>query len=265
MELEDKKIIENLFNRLDHVEKNSVSRDTVAEQLIKDLLIKQSNAPYYMVQIILVQETAIKKLNDDIAKLENKIVVMKEENKKNNSSGFLSGLFGSSNKENNQKNIKNSWNETNNTGNMQQRPQVLDHNKPTSGYVATNHGNSNVFSGSGNHHPIGSFLGSALQTATGVAGGIVMGNMLMNLFQHKHSEEELFNNMHNASDSHLYSTSSIQNAEEINKFDNIKQEESSNFYNETDHYSDNSIVHDEFNNDDLDTDIDINDDDSSYI
>jgi len=228
MEQNERVLIENLFNRLEHVEKKSSVRDISAEKLIQDLLIKQYNAPYYMTQIILVQEEAIKKLNERISQLENEISLMKEKDKKNSTTSFLSGLFGSNNIGSQSNNNKNTWG--NNVGKQDYNPLPTGATVPT-GNVGTIGSSSNV----------SSFLGSALQTATGVAGGIVMGNMLMNLFQHKSTEEDLFNNINSSSianlDSHL-------DNHDVNS-----------------HYvhQNNSNIHEN-----IDTDIDVSDD-SSFI
>lgn len=239
MEQKEKILIENLFDRLENVEKKSSVRDLLAEKLIQELLMKQQNAPYYMTQIILVQEEAIKKLNERINQLESEISLMKEKENKNNSTSFLSGLFGSSNVTSSPNNIKNAWGNTSGK---------LDYNSLPINNVPT--GNITTPSSSSN---IGSFLGSALQTATGVAGGMIMGNMLMNLFQHKSSGEDFLNNVNISSEKNL--DSNIENHDINNHYiDNNNSNIHENI--------DNDMI--SVNDDNIDTDIDVSDD-SSFI
>lgn len=241
MEQNEKILIEDLFNRLEHVEKKSSVRDELAEKLIKELLVKQYNAPYYMTQIILVQEEAIKKLNERISQLETEISSIQEKKKKNSTTSFLSGLFGSNNTTSASNNKKNTWGNT---------PGKQDYNSLPVGSTTVPTGNIGTVGSSGN---ISSFLGSALQTATGVAGGIVMGNMLMNLFQHKNSGEDFFNNVSSSSIANL--DSNLDN-HDING--HYIDQHNSDFHENID--SNNT----ELNNDNIDTDIDVSDD-SSFI
>ncbi|MCW5196636.1 DUF2076 domain-containing protein [Buchnera aphidicola (Pemphigus obesinymphae)] len=239
MEQKEKILIENLFNRLENVEKKSSVRDVSAEKLIQELLMKQQNAPYYMTQIILVQEEAIKKLNEHINQLESEVSLMKEKENKNNSTSFLSGLFGSSNVASSPNNIKNAWGNTSGK---------LDYNSLPINNVPT--GNITTPGSSGN---VGSFLGSALQTATGVAGGMIMGNMLMNLFQHKNSGEDFLNDVNISSEKKI--DSNIDNHDVNNHYiDNNNSNIHENI--------DNDII--SVNDDTMDTDIDVSDD-SSFI
>ncbi|CAL4320443.1 DUF2076 domain-containing protein [Buchnera aphidicola] len=239
MEQKEKILIENLFERLENVEKKTSVRDSLAEKLIQELLTKQQNAPYYMTQIILVQEEAIKKLNERNNQLESEVSLMKEKENKNNSTSFLSGLFGSGNVTSPPNNIKNAWGNTSGK---------LDYNSLPINNIPT--GNISTPSSSSS---IGSFLGSALQTATGVAGGMIMGNMLMNLFQHKSSGEDFLNNVNISSEKNL--DSNIEN-HDIN--DHYIENNNSNFHENVD----NDMI--SVNDDNIDTDIDVSDD-SNFI
>ncbi|CAL4042645.1 DUF2076 domain-containing protein [Buchnera aphidicola] len=238
MEQKEKILIEDLFNRLEDVEKKSSVRDVLAEKLIQELLVKQNNAPYYMTQIILVQEEAIKKLNERINQLESEILLTKDKEKKNSTTSFLSGLFGSNHSTSAPNNIKNTWG--NSSG--KQDYNSLPVNNIPSGNIGTNNSSGHI----------SSFLGSALQTATGVAGGMIMGNMLMNLFQHKNSGEDLFNNVNDSSTANL--DSHIDHQDVHGRYINHNN---ANFH---ENINDDDMVNDV----DIDTDTDVSDD-SNFI
>ncbi|WP_343183221.1 DUF2076 domain-containing protein [Buchnera aphidicola (Neophyllaphis podocarpi)] len=180
MHNEEISLIKNLFYRLKEAEINSNSRDQSAEKIIKNLLDNQPNSPYYMIQTILIQEEAIKKLNAKINLLENKIISSKS---KTNNKGFFSNIFGRNNNENDTLNNKqyspnNLINTENNT------PTLQSSDVSNSSFVRNPRGVSSI-AGSNNN----SFLGNALQTATGVAGGVVMANMLTSLFHNSKDDD----------------------------------------------------------------------------
>lgn len=160
MQSEERELIEGLFSRLKQAESQTGPRDTAAEQLIKLRLQEQPGAPYYMAQAILIQEAALKKLNERVAQLEGQLTQMQHQPRQN-SSGFLSGLFGGGSRQ--QSPV---WNNT--PASPQQAPAYHPAATPTRG---------------------SGFLGGALQTAVGVAGGVVMADMLTSLFHHSQPEE----------------------------------------------------------------------------
>ena len=65
---EERKLVEELFDRLATLE--DVERDPEAERLIKDGLRQAPNAPYTLVQTVLVQDEALKRANSRIRELE---------------------------------------------------------------------------------------------------------------------------------------------------------------------------------------------------
>lgn len=67
---EDRRAIEDLFDRLDEVSRRTGPRDADAEALIRQKIAEQPGAPYYMAQTILVQETALREARERIAELE---------------------------------------------------------------------------------------------------------------------------------------------------------------------------------------------------
>ncbi|HDG8027706.1 TPA: DUF2076 domain-containing protein, partial [Klebsiella variicola] len=92
MQSEEQRLIDGLFSRLKEAEAHSASRDTSAEERIAQHVSAQPAAPYYMAQTILIQEAAIKQLNDRIQALESQVSQLQAA--KPSSGGFLSGLFG---------------------------------------------------------------------------------------------------------------------------------------------------------------------------
>ena len=91
---QEHQLIEGLFSRLKQAESQTGPRDAAAEQLIKEHLQQQPGAPYYMAQAILIQEAAMKKLNDRITELENRLAQQQQQPQQQSSGGFLSSLFG---------------------------------------------------------------------------------------------------------------------------------------------------------------------------
>ena len=62
----DKRDKLSLFNQLKKNEEKFPGRNTEAEKYIKNLILKQPNSIYYIVQTVLVQESVIKKLNTEL-------------------------------------------------------------------------------------------------------------------------------------------------------------------------------------------------------
>ncbi|WP_365305297.1 DUF2076 family protein, partial [uncultured Thiodictyon sp.] len=59
MDQQEQKLISDLMIKLKEAEQRSGPRDRDAEELIADALLRQPAAPYYMAQVILVQDHAI--------------------------------------------------------------------------------------------------------------------------------------------------------------------------------------------------------------
>ncbi|MGK3130136.1 DUF2076 domain-containing protein [Pantoea sp. C8B4] len=171
MQNEEQQLIDNLFSRLKQAETQSGPRDAGAEQLIKQHLQNQPGAPYYMSQAILIQEAALKKLNAQVADLENRLAQAQQQQQapQQSSGGFLSSLFGGGSRQSAPQQQQPVW------SNAPQQPQQ-QYAQPQQQYAAP------PARGTG-------FLGGALQTAVGVAGGVVMADMLTSMFHHSQPEE----------------------------------------------------------------------------
>jgi len=87
MQSEEQRLIDGLFSRLKEAETRSASRDASAEERIAQHVSEQPSAPYYMAQTILIQEAAIKQLNDRIQALEGQVTQLQAA--KPSSGGFL--------------------------------------------------------------------------------------------------------------------------------------------------------------------------------
>lgn len=158
MQSEEQRLIESLFSRLKQAQAQSGPRDAAADQLIKTQLQQQPDAPYYMAQSILIQEAAMKKLNDRVNELQNQLA-QQQQQPQQSSGGFLSGLFGGGQSHSSQQQQQQQWNNS-----------------------APQQAAAPAARGTG-------FLGGALQTAVGVAGGVVMADMLTSMFHHSQPQE----------------------------------------------------------------------------
>jgi hypothetical protein len=153
MNEQERSIIEGLFQRLQQAEAQAGPRDAAAETLIHNLMARQPAAPYLLAQVVLVQEQGLKQLKTRVEALERELAERPQ------GSGFLGGLFG---------------------GN---RPQPAVISPPAAG---TGWSNSRFpAQGALGAQPGpqgGGFLAGAMQTAMGVAGGVLLGNAVAGLF-----------------------------------------------------------------------------------
>ncbi|CAL4320378.1 Putative uncharacterized protein Yba2 [Buchnera aphidicola (Eriosoma grossulariae)] len=225
MKNEEKQLIENLFHKLSKVEQKSDLRNRSAEQLIHSFIKNQSNAPYYMTQTILVQDTVLKKLNKRIIELEQKISEYENElSQKSKNTGFLSNIF----KKNYDSTTKNASYHREDDGSVRSSNRSV---LPSSSSASnTGPGLSSI----GN-----SFLGNALQTAVGVAGGMVVGNMLMNFFKHEKPEEEILTSSNDSLIDHTdYEEFDILNN---NPYNVVSQDQ--NFLSDNNDFFDSNDIH----------------------
>ncbi len=132
---EDRRAIEGLFDRLSQAEQRAPQRDREAEDLIRAEISRLPNAPYYMAQTIVVQQTALEAAETKIKELE------------------------AQGREREQRQ-RSPWDRGADDG-YDQRQQ-------------------RGFGGGG--FGGGGFLGGAMQTALGVAGGVLLGSAIGSLF-----------------------------------------------------------------------------------
>ncbi|MCO6392850.1 DUF2076 family protein [Aliihoeflea aestuarii] len=144
MDRNDKQAIEDLFGKLAEVERQSQPRDGESEAFIREQIARQPGAPYYMAQTIVVQEQALKAAQARIEEL--------EAGASQGSGGLLGGLFGG--------------------GSQNARGSV-----PRTGRSPMGAPNLSAQSAAPGRSG-GGFLAGAAQTAMGVAGGVLLANML---------------------------------------------------------------------------------------
>jgi uncharacterized protein len=158
MDHQDRQAIEQLFGKIAQVEGQAGAPDAQAADFIRSQIARQPNAPYYMAQTIVVQEQALNAAQGRIQQLEHELA-----SRTAGGGGFLSGLFGGG----------------------QARPQPHQPYQPQHGmppHMAP--GIGGMAPGMGGMAPRGGggFLAGAAQTAMGVAGGVLLGNMIAGAF-----------------------------------------------------------------------------------
>jgi uncharacterized protein len=160
MDHQDRQAIEQLFGKIAQVEGQAGAPDTQAADFIRSQIARQPNAPYYMAQTIVVQEQALNAAQGRIQQLEQELA-----SRPAGGGGFLSGLFGGG------------------QSRPQQQPSYHPHQQPMHGmppHMAP--GMGGMTGGMAQQRGGGGFLAGAAQTAMGVAGGVLLGNMIADAF-----------------------------------------------------------------------------------
>ncbi len=155
MDNQDRQVIDGLFGRLGTAEREAGPRDPQAEALIGQHLMRQPNAPYFMAQTLVMQDYALQSAQARIEELERQAAARPA-----GGGGFLSSLFGG--------------------GQPARGPdprQQQRYGQP--GMAPQQQGMVPPM-----QHPPqrGGFLAGAAQTAMGVAGGLLIGNMIAGMF-----------------------------------------------------------------------------------
>jgi hypothetical protein len=169
MDQTEQQYIDALFDRLQSAERQGGPRDAGAEGYIRERISRQPGAPYYMAQAIIVQEEALKAAQQRIAELEYEIEQRPAQAASaSGGGGFLGGLFGGGPARTTSVPASGSVPRAGGGFNYprgQQPQQQAD--SPVANYGQTGRG--------------GGFLAGAMQTAVGVAGGVVLGNMIADM------------------------------------------------------------------------------------
>lgn len=186
MNSEEQTLIDGLFSRLQQAEAGSAPRDAQAQARINEHLARQPAATYYMTQAILVQEAALKQLDQQNRQLQAELAQAKATPAPAPSGGsFLSGLFGGSDRA-----PAAAPSAPSSTGGWRDGPAAAPAAAPQPAPAP-------AASGSG-------FLGGALKTAAGVAGGVMLAEGISSLFSHHQQPqviEEIIEQPTSASDS----------------------------------------------------------------
>lgn len=186
MNSEEQTLIDGLFSRLQQAEAGSAPRDAQAQARINEHLARQPAATYYMTQAILVQEAALKQLDQQNRQLQAELAQAKATPAPAPSGGsFLSGLFGGGDRA-----PAVAPSAPSSTGGWRDGPAAAPAAAPQPAPAP-------AASGSG-------FLGGALKTAAGVAGGVMLAEGISSLFSHHQQPqviEEIIEQPTSASDS----------------------------------------------------------------
>lgn len=187
MNSEEQTLIDGLFGRLRQAEVPAAPRDAQAQARITEHLQQQPAAPYYMAQAILVQEAALKRLDEQNKQLQAELKQAKAQvaaTTSNSSGGFLSSIFGSGTRDSQPVQAQ-APGSAPGTGGWREPARGL---RPSaSGAQGFNAAPAQAPSRSG----ASSFLGGALQTAAGVAGGVMLAQGISSLFNHHSQPEEV--------------------------------------------------------------------------
>ncbi|MBC3235156.1 MULTISPECIES: DUF2076 domain-containing protein [Pseudomonas] len=187
MNSEEQSLIDGLFSRLQQAETDSAPRDAQAEARIKEHMTRQPAAGYYMTQSILVQEHALKSLDAQNKQQAQQIQQLQEELQRAKSAqpapassgGFLSSIFGGGGSRDPQPaqsapaSSGGGWREPARPAFSQPAPQQ-NYQQPAPAA------------------PVGSgFLGGAMKTAAGVAGGVLLAEGISSLFNHNSQQPQV--------------------------------------------------------------------------
>lgn len=199
MNSEEQTLIDGLFSRLQQAESDSAPRDVQAEARIKEHLNRQPAAGYFMTQAILVQEAAIKRLDEQNKQLSQQIQQLQADLQQAraqtaapapSSGGFLSSIFGGGSRDPQPAPSQSApvssgggWREPGRSsfGSQTPQPQQNFGVPPQQNYTPQQ---AAPMAGS-------SFLGGALKTAAGVAGGVMLAQGISSLFHHNQQPEEI--------------------------------------------------------------------------
>ncbi len=158
---EDRQLISGLFDRMR--EFGSLEKDGDAEAMIRQGVQQNPDAPYMLVQSVLVQEHALQQADARIRQLEQQLQDVQSQRAPASNGGFLGGLFGGGNS-------------------TPSRPQMNRGSVPPAGARSGPIG-APARGPAGQPLPAGaqaggggSFLQSAMATAAGVAGGMLLAN-----------------------------------------------------------------------------------------
>lgn len=178
MNSEEQTLIDGLFSRLQQAETDSAPRDAQAEARIKEHMARQPAVGYYMTQSILVQEHALQSLDAQNKQQAQQIQQLQDELQRAKATqpapasggGFLSSIFGGGSREPQPapSNTGGGWREPARPAFGQPVPQQ-NYQPPQAPAAAP--------AGSG-------FLGGAMKTAAGVAGGVLLAEGISSLFHH---------------------------------------------------------------------------------
>ncbi|WP_409302484.1 DUF2076 domain-containing protein [Pseudomonas sp. KCJK8993] len=200
MNSEEQTLIDGLFSRLQQAETDSAPRDAQAEARIKEHLTRQPAAGYFMTQAILVQEAALKSLDEQNKQLTQQVQQLQADLQRAksqaapapaSSGGFLSSIFGGSR----EAQPAPAPSPAPSSGGGWREPPRPGFGTPQQNFGAPQQGFGAA--PQQNYAPQqapaagSSFLGGALKTAAGVAGGVMLAQGISSLFHGNQQPQEV--------------------------------------------------------------------------
>lgn len=193
MNSEEQTLIDGLFSRLQQAEKDAAPRDVQAEARIKEHMTRQPAAGYFMTQAILVQETALKSLDEQnrqltqqVEQLQADLQQVRQQPPAPSGGGFLSSIFGGSSRDPRPTSAPGAspasgggWREPARPG--FNAPPQQNYAAPPANYGAAQQQAPGA----------GSFMSGALKTAAGVAGGVMLAQGISSLFHSAQQPQEV--------------------------------------------------------------------------
>jgi len=182
MNSEEQTLIDGLFTRLQQAEREATPRDAQAQSLINEHIARQPLAPYFMTQAILVQEAAIKQLDQQNKQLQAELqqarAAAAAPAPAASGGGFLSSIFGGGNRAPAPAPAP-SFSAPPSSGGWRDGPSA-----PPPAPAYAQQPAPAPAAGSG-------FLGGALKTAAGVAGGVMLAEGISSLFSHHQQQPQV--------------------------------------------------------------------------
>ena len=196
MNSEEQTLIDGLFSRLQQAEKDSAPRDAQAEARIKEHMTSQPAAGYFMVQAILVQEAAIKRLDEQNKQLAQQVEQLQAElqqarnpaSASSGGGGFLSSIFGGGTRDSRPASAPSA---PASGGGGWREPARPAFNAPAQQGFGAPPGNYGAPQQQQQAPAASSFLGGALKTAAGVAGGVMLAQGISSLFHSSQQPQEI--------------------------------------------------------------------------
>ncbi|MGE8479174.1 MAG: DUF2076 domain-containing protein [Pseudomonas shirazensis] len=190
MNTEEQSLIDGLFGRIKQAEDPNQPRDAQAQACIEAHLRTQPAAPYYMAQAILVQEAALKQLDEKNKQLEAELKQARAQvdatrSSNTNSGGFLSSIFGAGSRSPDPQPQRPS---PATSGGGWRDPAPAAYNAPA---PAQQPQQQSAFNAAPARSGASSFLGGAMQTAAGVAGGVLLAQGISSMFHHNSQPDEV--------------------------------------------------------------------------
>jgi uncharacterized protein len=179
MEPQERDLITTLLTRLESASKAGQPKDSEADALIRQAMTQMPDAPYYLVQTVIIQDLSLHNAENRIAELEQQLASASQAPQR---TSFLGGLLGGGGRQ--QPGSVPPSGPWTRAPQAAPQPQYAQPGYAQPGYAQPGYApmGGGMFSGGG-----GGFLRSAAMTAAGVAGGALLFQGISNLFGHSYA------------------------------------------------------------------------------